>query len=125
MNMHLGRLQEMVRDREAWCAAVHGVAKNWTRLGDSTNKQTKSFIPVYFEMNSRYLGFSGGASSKESVYQCRRQNRLRFDPWVKKVPWRRTWQLTLLFLPGESHKQRSLEGYSPWGCKELDMTEAT
>ena len=47
----------------------------------------------------------------------------RFDPWVGKVPWRRAWQPTLVSLPGESHGQRSLSGYSPWGCKELDMTE--
>ena len=39
-------------------------------------------------------------------------------------PWRRTWQPTPVFLPGGSHGQRSLEGYSPWGCKESDMTEA-
>jgi len=48
-----------------------------------------------------------------------------FDPWVGKIPWGRTWQPTAVFLPGESHGQRSLVGYSPWGCKELDMTEAT
>ena len=48
-----------------------------------------------------------------------------FDPWVGKIPWRRACQPTPLFLPGESHGQRSLEGYSPWGCKELDTTEAT
>ena len=41
------------------------------------------------------------------------------------IPWRRAWQPTPVFLPGESHGQRSLAGYSPWGCKELDMTEAT
>ena len=39
------------------------------------------------------------------------------------VFWRRAWQPTPVFLPGESHGQRSLEGYSPWGHKELDMTE--
>jgi len=39
--------------------------------------------------------------------------RCRFDPWVGKIPWRRKWQLTLVFLPGESHEQRSLVGYSP------------
>ena len=57
---------------------------------------------------------------KESACQCRR---LRFDPWVRKIPWRRKWQPTPVFLPGKSHGQRSLAGYSPWGLKELDMTE--
>ena len=50
---------------------------------------------------------------------------VRFDPWIGKIPWRRKWQPTPVFWPGESHGQRSLMGYSPWGCKELDMTEAT
>ena len=40
-----------------------------------------------------------------------------------KIPWRRKWQLTPVFLPGESHGWRSLVGYSPWGCKESDTTE--
>ena len=46
----------------------------------------------------------------------------RFHPWVRKIPWRRKWQLTPVFLPGKFHRQRSLAGYSPWGCKESDMT---
>ena len=46
-----------------------------------------------------------------------------FDPWVGKIPWRRKWQPTPVFLPGESHGQRSLVGYSPQGHKESDMTE--
>ena len=45
------------------------------------------------------------------------------DPWVRQIPWRRAWQHTPVFLPGESHGQRSLVGSSPWGCKELDTTE--
>ena len=45
------------------------------------------------------------------------------DPWVRKIPWRRKWQPTPAFLPGESHGQRSLAGYGPLGPKELDMTE--
>ena len=49
--------------------------------------------------------------------------RLGFDPWVGKIPWRRGWQPTPGFLPGESHGQRSLVGYSPWGHKEWDTTE--
>ena len=47
----------------------------------------------------------------------------RFDPWVQKIPWRRAWQLTPAFLPGKSHEQRRLGGYSPWGPKESDMIE--
>ena len=46
-----------------------------------------------------------------------------FDPWVVKIPWRREWQPTPVFLHGESHGQRRLVGYSPWGYKELDTTE--
>ena len=45
------------------------------------------------------------------------------NPWVGKIPWRRKWQPTPVFLPGESHGQRSLVGYNPWGCKESDTTE--
>ena len=48
-----------------------------------------------------------------------------FNPWVGKIPWRRAWQPTPVFLPEESHGQRSLAGYSPRGHKELDTTEAT
>ena len=46
-----------------------------------------------------------------------------FHPWVRKMPWRRKWQPTPVFLPGKSHEQKSLAGYSPWGCKESYMTE--
>ena len=67
--------------------------------------------------------FPGGASEKESACQCNISKRPRFDPWVGKMPWRRKGQPTPVFLPGKSHAQRSLVGYSPWGCKESDMTE--
>ena len=62
--------------------------------------------------------FGWWLSGKEST--CRRQ---RFDPWIVKIPWRRKWQPTPVFLPGKSHGQRSLAGNSPRGCKELDTTE--
>ena len=45
-----------------------------------------------------------------------------FNPEVRKIPWRREWQPTPIFLPGEFHGQRSLAGYSPWGYKESDTT---
>ena len=55
--------------------------------------------------------------------QCRRHKRLRFDPWVWKIPWRRIWPPTPVFLSGESHRQRNLEGYSPCGHKESDIID--
>ena len=48
-----------------------------------------------------------------------------FDPWVRKISWRRKWQPTPVFLPRESHGQSSLAGCSPWGYTELAMTEVT
>ena len=48
-----------------------------------------------------------------------------FDLWVEKIPWSRKWQPTPVFLSRESHGQRSLAGYSPWGYKDLDTTEVT
>ena len=53
-----------------------------------------------------YSGLPWWLSGKESAWQCRR-------PWIRKIPWRRKWQPTPVFLPGKSHRQRSLVGYSP------------
>ena len=54
---------------------------------------------------------------------CLQCGRPGFSPWVGKISWRRKWQPTPVFLPGESHGWRSLIGYSPWGLKESDTTE--
>ena len=59
---------------------------------------------------------------KEPTCQCRRCWRQGFSPCVRKISWRRPWQPTPVFLPGESHGQGSLAGYSPWGRKESNMT---
>ena len=68
--------------------------------------------------------FRGGASiGKEPACLCGRRKRRRFNPWVRKIPWRRKWQPTPVFLPGKPHGQRSLVGYSPQGSKESDTTE--
>ena len=69
------------------------------------------------------MDFPGGASGKEPVCQCRRCKRSRFDPWVRKISWRRAWQPTPVSLPGESHGQRSLVDYSPLDHKESNTTE--
>ena len=58
-------------------------------------------------------GFLGGASGKEPACQCRRHKRRRFSPWVGKILWKRAQQPSPVFLPGESHGQRSLAGYGP------------
>ena len=70
-------------------------------------------------------GFPGGASGKETACQGRRCERHGFNAWVGKISWRRAWQPTPVFWPGESHGQRSLGGYNPWGQKESDTTKAT
>ena len=68
-------------------------------------------------------GLPGGPGGKEPACQCRRPKKCEFNPWVGKIPWRRAWQPIPVFLPGESHAQRSPAGYSPWGHKEPDATE--
>ena len=62
---------------------------------------------------------------KEHACQCRRYKRCRFDPWVRKIPKWRAWQPTPVFLPGESHGQRSLAGDGPQGHKQSDLPEVT
>ena len=62
-------------------------------------------------------------SSKESTCKCRRCKSLRFNPWIRKIPWRRKWQPTPVLLPRKPHGQRNLAGSSPWNYKQWDMTE--
>ena len=70
-------------------------------------------------------GFLGGNSGKEPTCQCRRCRRHEFSPWVEKIPWRKAWQPTPVFLLGEFQRLRTLAGYSPQGLKESDTTEET
>ena len=91
-----------------WIAVSYFMGASWSR--DQTQV-------------SCIAGFPGGPSGKEPACQYRRHKRCVFDSWVWKIPCRKAWQPTQVFLPGESHGQRSLAGYSPWGHKESDMTE--
>ena len=70
-------------------------------------------------MRTNLCGLPWWLSGEESVCQCRRCG---LNPWVRKIPWRRKWQPSSVFLPGKSHGHRSLAGYSSWGLQELDMT---
>ena len=98
---------------------------NWQKHSSAMGIQyykSAAFISLpYFN----HEGLPRWHSGKESACQCRRPKKCRFDPWVRKIPWRRKWKPTPVFLPGKFHGQRSLVGYSPWGCKELNMTEQT
>ena len=71
------------------------------------------------------LGFPSGAGGKESACSTGDARDSGSIPGSGRFFWRRKWQLTPVFLPGEFHRQRSLVGYSPWGHKELDMIEHT
>ena len=68
--------------------------------------------------------FAGGSEVKGSACNAGDLGSIpEFDPWVGKIPWRRKWQPTPIFLSGESHGRRNLVGYSPWGSKGSDTTE--
>ena len=69
------------------------------------------------------LSFPGGSGVKNTRCQRRRLRGHQFNTRVGKIPWRRKWQPTPVFLPEKSHGQRSLAGYSPWSCKKSDVTE--
>ena len=88
---------------------VHGVAKIWPWL---TERLTYTYLLKTSISCSKELKFElpRWLSGKDTACQCRKCG---FDPWVRKIPWRRKWQPTPVFLPGKSHGQRSLVGYSP------------
>ena len=96
----------------------------WLRTGRPGKRQrpipmaphpSRALGDAFWQETMSFAGFSGVTSGKEPTCQCRRQKRHRFNPWVRKISWRRAWQPTLVFLPGKSHGQRSLVGYGPWG----------
>ena len=66
-------------------------------------------------MNNNVKGFLSDSDGKD-LLQCRRSG---LNPWVGKIPWRRKWQPTPVFLPGEAHGQRSLAGFSQWGLQRV------
>ena len=92
---------ENPRDRGAWWAAVYGAAQSRTRLKWLSSSSSSSLL------NYRAIA----TEIKTRVF------------WSNSMPWRREWQPTPEFLPGEFHGQRSLVGYSSWGLKESDMTK--
>ena len=104
---------------------TNAILEGSTLMSSSPPKGPHFQIPSQWRLvfNIWILGFPGGASDKESACQWRGWKRSSFDPWARKIPWRRKWQQTPVLLPGKSHRQRSLVDYHPRGHKESDMTE--
>ena len=93
----------------------HWLCLSWSSCGD---------LPCFwFAFNHLTYGLPRWRSGKKSACQCRRCERYRFSPWVGKLPWRRKWKPTPVFLPGQVYGQRSLVGFSPCSCKELGTVE--
>ena len=106
------------------CARSLGTVQRCTILciQEILGYQAKWYFKCILHLGERSLELPRWHSGKEPACQRRRHMRRRFDLWVRRIPWRREWQPTPVFLPGESLGQRSLAGYSPWGHKESDMT---
>ena len=84
---------------------------------------TELFVYIYAYINIYNIIYYHIYGRDSLVAQTVKNLPAMRETWVGKIPWRRKWQPNSVFLPGEFHGQRSLVGYSPWGCKELDMTE--
>ena len=74
--------------------------------------------PKFYTKFHTCEGFSGDSVVKNPP-EMQKTQRHRFSSWVGKIPWRRKWQSTPIFLPGKSHGQKSLIGFSPWGCNRV------
>ena len=108
---HFSNLSVSLRSDSLW----HHIRITWwtknSLKGVVMTDRSKTHILLI--PHSWLMGFPGGASGKEPACQCRRHKRHGFEPWVGKIPWRRAWQPTPVFLPGESHEQGNLADYSP------------
>ena len=96
--------------------AVQGTLKSLLQH-HSLNLWKSFFVFCFLAAVKLSRGFLHGISGKEPFCQCRRCKRYGFDPWFGKIPWKRKWYPTAVFLPRKSQRKRSLAVYSPWDCK--------
>ena len=91
-------------DSQVWGS----ICKNLQPSKDGLNSNVYEIVLFYCYRTMYFRGFPGGASGKWPSCQCRSHEKLRCNPWIGKVPQRRVWQITPVFLPGKFHRQRSL-----------------
>ena len=111
-----------MRDREAWCTAVHGAAKSQTWLRDWTTTKHLKYNTTTYKINKKLSRLFPHILLVSNYFwtalfplhtDCKKQVHLKEN----LTSWHKVMQPTPVFLPGESHGQRSLVGYSPWGCR--------
>ena len=105
VDVSLSELPELVMDREVWRAVIHGVTKSRTQLSDF-----HFHCSLEPEHRNDYDDGSQVALMVKDPPANAGDMRHRFNPWVRKIPWRKAWQPTPVFLPGKSHGQRRLAG---------------
>ena len=94
-------------------------------LPRSLRAQSWLLLSPFLFLASLSISLISASLVAQMVKRCPQWGRPGFNPWVGKIPWKREWHPTPVFLPGKSHGQRSLVGYSPWGRKELGHNWAT
>ena len=102
--IHLKIIDTLIKIIFMWVCLL-----TFTKLDIKTKKVFKHNIQAHHPLKQ---DFPWSSLDKESACNA---GGPRFDHWVRKIPWRRKWQPTPVFLPGEPHGQRSLAGFSPWG----------
>ena len=95
----------------------HGLERGWFQDDSST---LHLFCILFLLLSKGFPKINNSSVGKESTCQCKR---CALNNWVGKIPWRRKWKSTPVFLPEKFHRQRNLVGYSLWSLKDSDMTE--
>ena len=103
-----------------WSKVIKFLKFNQIKFNHKSKKHLCWTWCISFLVTCGFVDFPGGSDGKASVYKAGDPG---LSPGFGKIPWRRKWQSIPVLLPGKSHGQRSLVGYSLWGRKELDMTE--